>query len=257
MQVYSVLDVVTARPSREDMERHPHRLYGHVHPREAYSTGAWLRDVANLISEGVFRDLRPIFVGGTGLYFTALTRGLSEMPAVPQAVRDRWRWRLNEEGSARLHLVLMRNDSAAAMRIQASDGQRIVRALEVLEASGQSILFWQQQRATPLVDLARADAIVVEPDRDWLVRRVEARFDWMMEQGAVDEVRALLSLGLPPEAPAMKAIGVPEIAAALTGAISWDEARARAKITTRQYSKRQATWFRTQLGPEWRRVQPG
>ncbi|MDI6027942.1 tRNA (adenosine(37)-N6)-dimethylallyltransferase MiaA [Corticibacterium sp. UT-5YL-CI-8] len=256
MQVYSVLRVLTARPSDAETAGVPHRLYGHVHPSDVYSTGVWLRDVGQLVDEGLFERHRPIFVGGTGLYFTALTMGLSEMPDVPNDIRERWRWRLNEQGSARLHDILMRLDSAAAMGLRASDGQRIVRALEVLEASGKSILFWQKQRSEPLVDFSSADAVVVEPYRQWVIDRIEARFDTMMTQGAVEEVQSLLALQLRPAVPAMKAIGVPEITAALAGEISFEEAKVLAKAATRQYSKRQSTWFRNQFGPEWRRVHP-
>ncbi|MBW8908321.1 MAG: tRNA (adenosine(37)-N6)-dimethylallyltransferase MiaA [Mesorhizobium sp.] len=257
MQGYSVLDVLTARPSAAEMARAPHFLYGHVHPSTAYSTGAWLRDVTKLIDEGVLSGRAVIFVGGTGLYFRALAEGISDMPDIPQAVRDRWRYELKEQGAERLHRLLMREDSAVAMQLKATDSQRIVRALEVLDASGRSILEWQAARGRPLIDRGSARFLVIEPDRAELVRRIEVRFDQMLEKGALDEVRQLTALDLDPALPALKAIGVRELQAAMAGQTGFPEAIERAKIATRQYAKRQATWFRNQLGAEWRRLRPG
>ena len=136
MQVYSILDVLTARPRPDELGRAPHVLYGHVHPDTAYSTGAWLRDVMALADSGALSIGPPIFVGGTGLYFRALVEGISEMPEIPQSVRERWRYELADKGAIKLHRILMREDSQAAMMLRPTDGQRIVRALEVLEASG-------------------------------------------------------------------------------------------------------------------------
>ncbi|RWP64979.1 tRNA (adenosine(37)-N6)-dimethylallyltransferase MiaA [Mesorhizobium sp.] len=257
MQVYSVLDVLTARPTAAELARVPHFLYGHVHPSNAYSTGAWLRDVMKLIDDGALFERPVIFVGGTGLYFRALAEGISEMPDIPQPIRDRWRYELQEQGAAKLHRILLREDSAAGMMLKPTDGQRIVRALEVLDASGRSILEWQAARGRPLIDRASTRFFVIEPDRAELVERIEARFDRMLEKGALDEVRQITDLGLDPDLPAMKAIGVRELQAAMAGELSFPEAIERAKIATRQYAKRQATWFRHQLGPEWLRLRPG
>lgn len=257
MQVYSVLDVLTARPTAAELARVPHFLYGHVHPSTAYSTGAWLRDVMKLIDDGTLFERPVIFVGGTGLYFRALAEGISEMPDIPQSIRDRWRYELQEQGAAKLHRILLRRDSAAGMMLKPTDGQRIVRALEVLDASGRSILEWQAARGRPLIDRASTRFLVIEPDRAELVERTEARFDRMLEKGALDEVRQITDLGLDPDLPAMKAIGVRELQAAMAGELSFPEAIERAKIATRQYAKRQATWFRHQLGPEWLRLRPG
>lgn len=254
MQVYAILDVLSARPGAEEMERAPHRLYGHVPPAVAYSTGAWLRDVERLAAEGAFAGRRPIFVGGTGLYFRALSEGIAEMPDIPDLIRRRWRDALAEQGPEGLHRVLMGKDEAAAARLKPGDGQRIVRALEVLEASGRSILIWQAERGAPLIDRASAHFYVIEPERAALAARIEARFDTMIERGALDEVRRLSALGLDPALPAMKAIGVPELRAAMAGEIGIPEAIRRAKTATRQYAKRQATWFRHQLDGDWRRV---
>lgn len=254
MQVYSVLDVLTARPGADEMRRAPHLLYGHVDPAVAYSTGAWLRDVVSLAGGGRFSTARPIFVGGTGLYFRALEEGISEMPDIPEPIRERWRGELAHEGSEELHRILMREDPQAAATLRASDGQRIVRALEVLEASGRSILQWQRERGAPLIDLESARFVVIEPDRAELVGRIDRRFDAMVEAGALEEVKALQQRRLDPQLPAMKAIGVRELGAALAGEITMAEAIDRAKTATRQYAKRQSTWFRHQLGAHWRRL---
>ncbi|MDX8467532.1 tRNA (adenosine(37)-N6)-dimethylallyltransferase MiaA [Mesorhizobium sp. VK23B] len=257
MQGYSVLDVLTARPSADETARVPHFLYGHVHPSTAYSTGAWLHDVTRLIEEGALSGRPAVFVGGTGLYFRALAEGISDMPDIPPSVRERWRYELKEQGAERLHRILMHEDSAVAMQLRPTDGQRIVRALEVLDASGRSILDWQAARGRPLIDRDSTRFLVIEPDRGDLVARIEARFDRMIDKGALDEVRQLMALDLAPNLPAMKAIGVRELQAALAGEMSFAEAIERAKIATRQYAKRQATWFRHQLGPEWQRLRPG
>lgn len=254
MQGYSVLDVLTARPSAVELARAPHVLYGHVHPSVAYSTGAWLRDVTRLIEDGALSGRPVVFVGGTGLYFRALAEGISDMPDIPRSVRERWRYELKEQGAEKLHRLLMHEDSAVAMQLRPTDGQRIVRALEVLDASGRSILEWQAERGRPLIDRDSARFLVIEPDRTELVARIEARFDRMLDNGALDEVRQLTALDLDPDLPSMKAIGVRELQAAMAGQIGFPEAIERAKIATRQYAKRQATWFRHQLGPEWRRV---
>jgi len=254
MQVYSVLDLLTARPGPAELARAPHELYGHVHPSRAYSTGAWLRDVERLFRSGVWSGKTPIFVGGTGLYFRALAEGLSEMPDIPPEIRGRWRHELAEGGPERLHSLLSERDSEAARMIRPSDGQRIVRALEVLEASGRSIVTWQAHRGKPLVNRATARFLQIHPRRDELVRRIDARFDRMIEAGVLEEVRALAALKLDPALPAMKAIGFRELQAALEGRMDMAEAIERAKIATRQYAKRQTTWFRHQLGSEWKQV---
>jgi len=254
MQVYDVLDVLTARPGGEDRARVPHHLYGHVSPAVAYSTGAWLRDVTKLIEDGVFVGRVPIFVGGTGLYFRALSEGISQMPEVPPTVREHWRRQWAEEGPEALHRVLAARDPDMAQRLKPGDSQRIVRALEVLDASGRSILSWQGERGQPLIERESTRFLVIEPDRAELGRRIDRRFDHMLEAGALDEVRALAAMKLDPALPAMKAIGVRELQAADAGEISFAEAISRAKIATRQYAKRQSTWFRNQLGPEWERI---
>jgi tRNA dimethylallyltransferase len=254
MQAYSVLNVITARQTPGDLAEAPHLLYGHVHPGTAYSTGAWLRDVRALADAGALSGAYSIFVGGTGLYFRALASGISEMPDIPPSIRNRWRYELADKGSTALHRILWREDPEAAMRLRPTDGQRIVRALEVLQASGRSILRWQQEAGQKLIDQDSARFLVVEPERAELIARIDTRFDRMVENGAIEEVEALTALRLDPALPAMKAIGVREMQAAISGRLTMDEAISRAKIATRQYAKRQATWFRHQLGPEWQRI---
>ncbi|HEU4985503.1 MAG TPA: tRNA (adenosine(37)-N6)-dimethylallyltransferase MiaA [Rhizobiaceae bacterium] len=254
MQVYSMLSVLTARPTAADTAKVPHKLYGYVHPSEPYSTGRWLRDVAGLIDAGTFEKRTAVFVGGTGLYFRALTEGLSPMPDIPDEVRRNLRRRLDEEGPQALHDLLVRKDPAAAEAIRPSDGQRILRALEVLEASGRPISAWQAERSQPLVDTASSKLLALISDREALKRRIDGRFDRMVAEGAVEEARGLLALGLDAAMPAMKAIGVPEFRDYLDGEITLDEAISRAKTATRQYAKRQITWLRHQLGPAWQRV---
>ncbi|MCR4267133.1 tRNA (adenosine(37)-N6)-dimethylallyltransferase MiaA [Nitratireductor sp. ZSWI3] len=254
MQVYSVLSVLTARPDAGDLAAAPHFLYGHVPPARAYSTGRWLDDVAALARKGVFTGRRAVFVGGTGLYFRALTEGLSPMPAVPEDVRRGWRDRLAAEGPAALHALLADRDPVAAAAIRPSDGQRIVRALEVLDASGRPLSDWQAEASVPLVDADTSHGFVLEPERGLLAERIATRFDRMIGEGALDEVRALQALDLASDLPAMKAIGVRDLGDALAGRQTLADAVARTKTATRQYAKRQMTWFRNQFGPEWTRI---
>ncbi|MFQ0812923.1 tRNA dimethylallyltransferase [Brucella anthropi] len=251
MQVYDVLDLLTARPGKADMAAAEHHLYGQVAPSISYSTGRWLDDVADLLSQPATRGRTPIFVGGTGLYFRALLGGLSQMPEMPADVRAYWRGRMEAEGPELLHRVLSERDPAMAATLQPSDSQRIVRALEVLEATGKSLLDWQQTKGQALVDDGSARKIVLLPDRTWLSERIATRFSLMWDNGAIDEVRALLALDLDPALPAMKAIGVREITAFLQGSISREDAIERSVIATRQYAKRQSTWFRNQLDDSW------
>lgn len=256
MQVYDTLRVLTARPSEEEMQGVPHLLYGHVPASSLYSTGEWLRDISMLLSDLRGQRRLPVIVGGTGLYFKALTGGLSDMPVIPDEIRDRLRGRLVEEGPAVLHTELSRRDSEMAEALQPGDGQRIVRALEVIEATGKSIRDYQKASGPVIVDPDRAQKFVVLPDRPVLHDRINRRFEAMMESGAVEEVEALLALKLAPDATAMKAIGVSQIAEMLTGRMSEAEVIEKSAAATRQYAKRQMTWFRNQMGEDWTRIQP-
>ncbi len=254
MQVYDTLRVLTARPSEEDMEGVPHHLYGHVPAGQAYSTGAWLRDVTALLPRIRAEGKLPVFVGGTGLYFKALTGGLSEMPVIPEAIRQRLRGRLLQDGPEVLYADLANADPAVAGSLNPQDGQRIVRALEVFEATGQSIAEFQGQAGPVIVDPETARKIVVLPDRAALHQRINGRFEKMLEQGAEEEVKALLALDLPAEMPVMKAIGVSQIATMLRGEMSRNEVIERGAAATRQYAKRQMTWFRNQMDESWERL---
>ena len=256
MQVYDTLRVVTARPSAEEMGGVPHELYGHVPASRSYSTGDWLREVGQLLCRLKEEGRLPVIVGGTGLYFKALTGGLSDMPPVPEMLRSEIRRRLEVEGAAVLHAELSRLDPTAAHRLNASDGQRIVRSLEVYRATGRSIIEFQKQSGPMLIDPDRSLKLVVLPDRTVLHDRINRRFALMMEEGAVEEVKALLALDLAPEMPAMKAIGVSQIADMVAGRVSRAEAIDRASAATRQYAKRQMTWFRNQMDESWQRIDP-
>lgn len=256
MQVYDTLRVLTARPSKEEMQGVPHLLYGHVPASSLYSTGEWLRDISVLLSDLRGQARFPVIVGGTGLYFKALTGGLSDMPVIPDEIRDRLRGRLIEEGPAVLHTELSRRDPEMAEALRPGDGQRIVRALEVIEATGKSIRDYQKANGPVIVDPDRAQKFVVLPDRPVLHDRINRRFEAMMESGAVEEVEALMALKLAPDATAMKAIGVSQIADMLAGRMSEAEVIEKSAAATRQYAKRQMTWFRNQMGEDWTRIQP-
>ena len=256
MQVYDTLNVLTARPQPEDMGGIEHRLYGHVPAGAAYSTGDWLREAGALVTELHAQRRLPVFVGGTGLYFRALTGGLSDMPSIPEDIRERVRARLAAEGAEALHQDLAERDPQTAARLMPGDGQRILRALEVLETTGKSITAFQSATVPAIIDPDRAEKIVVLPDRGVLAARINQRFGLMLKAGAVEEVKALLAQNLPPAMPVMKAIGVPQIAAMLAGEMREAEVIERGAAATRQYAKRQMTWFRNQLDESWRRIDP-
>ncbi|MGP4667622.1 tRNA (adenosine(37)-N6)-dimethylallyltransferase MiaA [Agrobacterium pusense] len=256
MQVYDTLRVLTARPSEDEMEGVPHLLYGHVPASSLYSTGEWLRDISAVLADLRGQGRFPVIVGGTGLYFKALTGGLSDMPAIPDTIREPMRARLIEEGAAILYAELVRRDPVMADMLQPGDGQRIVRALEVLEATGKSIRDFQLARGPMIVDPDRAQKLVVLPERPVLHTRINRRFEAMMHSGAVEEVQALLALDLPADATVMKAIGVAQIAEMLAGRMSTADVVERSAAATRQYAKRQMTWFRNQMDEDWMRIQP-
>lgn len=254
MQVYDVLDQLTARPQQDDLQTVQHFLYGHVSPLQLYSTGRWLEEVESLLARPELQGRVPVFTGGTGLYFKALLGGLSDMPAVKEAVRDYWRGRMAEEGSERLYEELQRLDPAMAARLNRGDSQRIVRALEVVDSTGRSLLDWQNSCGRALIAPELAKKLVLMPDRDWLRARIAQRFDMMMDGNAPAEVQALLALQPDAALPVMKAIGVREIESWLKGDMSRAQAVERSVIATRQYAKRQMTWFRNQFGDEWQRI---
>jgi tRNA dimethylallyltransferase len=247
MQVYSDLRIITARPSPEEEARAPHRLYGHVDAAENYSVGRWCRDVAAVLTETAALGRVPILVGGTGLYFKALTGGLAAVPPVPAAIRARVRGRLQSEGVAPLYADLLERDPATAHRLMPNDRSRIARALEVLEATGRSLSDWHRDGMRSLIDPHLVAKVFLTCERKELVARIETRFAAMLAAGALDEVRALAQRQLDPLLPAMKAHGVPWLIRHLHGEISLDEAAAGAVMDTRRYAKRQLTWFRNQM----------
>ncbi len=255
MQVYRDLRIITARPTPEEEARAPHRLYGHVDGAVNYSVGRWCEDARAAIVEARASGLVPILVGGTGLYFKALTQGLAAVPPVPAAVRKAVRAQLEAEGPQALHDVLARRDPAMAERLKPADRTRIARALEVLEATGRSLADWQREGMPPILDPEGTARLFLAPDRAELHRRIDARFDAMLTAGALDEVRALEARGLDPLLPVMKAHGVPWLRCHLRGELSLQEAAEGGKRDTRRYTKRQMTWFRHQM-PGWTAVSP-
>jgi tRNA dimethylallyltransferase len=255
MQVYRDLRIITARPTSEEEARLPHRLYGHVDAAENFSVGRWCTEAADVLAATRRETRAAIVVGGTGLYFSALTQGLAAVPPIPAPIRNEVRGRLASDGVEALHAELTRRDPAAAARLMPGDRARVTRALEVMLATGRSILQWHEANMPARVDAALAAKVFLMPDRDALLRRIDARFDAMMAAGAMDEVRALAARKLDPTLPAMKAHGVPWLIRHLNGEIALAEAIEGGKRDTRQYTKRQATWFRNQL-PGFAWVEP-
>jgi tRNA dimethylallyltransferase len=254
-QVYRDLRIVSARPSAAEEATAPHRLYGHVDAAVNYSVAAFLADAAAVMVEAERTKTLPIFVGGTGLYFKALTRGLSKVPSVPADIRLAVRDRLAAEGSQALHADLSLRDPPVAARLNPADRVRIARALEIMIATGRSIDDWNRDNSQPLIDSSRAVKLFLAPERKALYARIDARFAAMLAAGALDEVRALAQRQLDPLLPAMKAHGVPWLLKHLAGEITLTQATEHATLDTRHYAKRQFTWFRHQLA-DWTRVAP-
>ena len=250
MQVYRDLRVITARPTPEQEARVPHLLYGEVDAAENYSVGRWYADARTAIARTLAEGRMPILVGGTGLYFKVLTHGLAAIPPIPATIRDAVRTRLETEGPLQLHGELTRRDPASGARIKPQDRPRIARALEVIEATGRAMSDWHHQGMPALLDPTQAAKVFLVVAREELYRRIDARFTAMLAAGALAEVAALDARGLDPLLPAMKAHGVPWLRRHLHGEISLEEAVAGGQRDTRQYAKRQHTWFRHQL-PNW------
>ncbi len=244
MQVYSDLRILSARPTPEEEARLPHALYGFVSGSDAYSAGRYAADAARAIADARAKGLRPILVGGTGLYFKALLDGLSPMPSVPEDVRAYWRGEAAAAGPGELHGKLSARDPVMAERLAPGDTQRIVRAIEVLDASGISLLEWQQVPREPVLEAAETVRLVVSPAREELYRRIDQRFEAMASSGAVEEVARLAELDLDPALPLMRALGVRPLLRYVRGEIEKDDAIAAGQAETRQYAKRQLTWAR-------------
>ena len=252
LQLYADLTVLSARPTVEEQAGVPHHLFGVADGADGWSVGRWLRAASPLIADIRARGRTPVVVGGTGLYFKALTEGLADVPPTPAAVRQSVAGMYDTLGEDRFRALLASADPDTARRIEAGDRMRLQRAMEVLEATGRPLSVWQADTAPALEpDAWRAVAIV--PDRANLYARCDARFDAMLAAGALDEVRALLTRGLDAQLPVMKAVGVRELAAHLAGEITLDQAADLARQETRRYAKRQLTWLRNQT-PDWPRI---
>ena len=252
MQVYHDLRVLTARPTPAEESEIAHLLYGHVDAAQNYSVGFWLKDFAAVLARLAAERRTAVVVGGTGMYFKAALYGLSEIPPVPEGVRAAVRARFEGKSPQEMHSALLALDPLTASGLRDSDPQRLLRALEVFEATGKPLASFQGARAAPLLDAALCPAFFVAPPREALYARIDARFDAMLEQGALEEVRALSERGLDASLPAMRAHGVPHLIAHLEGRLSLDEAARRGKLDTRHYAKRQFTFARHQLpGFRW------
>ena len=250
MQVYADLRILTARPTADEEGRAPHRLFGTIDGAINHSVGRWARAATEILAD--VGDQPVIFVGGTGLYLRALTEGLSDVPPVPEAVRASIRAEADGRASAELHAELKARDPGTAARLNASDRQRILRALEVFAATGRSLASFLGARAAPVLAPGGWAGLYLDPDRAELYQRIDARFDAMLAKGALDEASALMKRRLDPALPVMRAHGVPHLIAHLEGRITLAEAAVRSKLDTRHYAKRQFTWARQQMtGFRW------
>jgi tRNA dimethylallyltransferase len=253
MQLYADLRLLSARPSVEDEARAPHHLYGAADAAETWSVGRWLAAAREALAGIAARGRMAIVVGGTGLYFRALTKGLADVPPTPEAVRAEARADYERMGEAAFRARLATRDAEAASRIAPGDRQRLLRAWEVVTATGVALHAWQASTAPTLAE-GSYRTLAIEPPRDGLYARCDLRLETMLRLGALDEVRALAARGLDPELPAMKALGVRELKAHLEGRLSLAEALALAQQETRRYAKRQGTWFRNQT-PDWPKLE--
>ena len=252
MQLYRDLRVLTARPSDEEQRRAPHQLYGVADGAEAWSVGRWLRAALQVLAGVSGRGRDAIVVGGTGLYFRALTHGLADIPPVHEDVRTAVETEFSAEGEAGFRRRLAVLDPVAEARIAPGDKQRLTRAMAVALATGRSLSAWQSDAVRP--PMAQYQSVVLDPPRDALYARCDERLQAMLDAGALAEVGALVGRGLDPALPVMKALGVPELAAQLRGEVALEDALAAARQATRRYAKRQTTWFRNQT-PGWARIE--
>ena len=249
IQLYTDLQILTARPGAEDLARAPHALYGVADGADAWSVGRWLRAATALLEEAAAEDAPIIFVGGTGLYFRALTKGLAEAPAADPVMRDELLADYDRGGEAEIRKRLAALDPAAAARIAPNDRQRLVRALGVALSTGRSLSDWQAD-TVPLLTKDRWRGVVVAPDRGLLHARIDARVEAMAREGVMEEVARLVARSLAPDLPVMKAVGFREFAAHAQGECALDQSIRDTQTATRQYAKRQMTWFRNQ-SPDW------
>ena len=255
MQVYADLRILTARPSAAEEAMVPHRLYGHVDGAVNYSAMRYAQDLAVLLGELRAQGSLPILVGGTGLYFKAVTEGFSAMPPVPEGVRAEFRAHAEARETAALHAELAACDPPMAERLKSTDRMRIMRALEVFRATGRSLASFQGEREPGPLGEAGLLRLFIHPERDVVRAQIDRRFETMIAGGALDEVARLKARGLDPLLPIMRAHGVPGLIAHLDGDIALAEAIRRGQADTRAYAKRQVTWFRHQMAG-WRAVAP-
>jgi tRNA dimethylallyltransferase len=247
MQVYRDLRIITARPTLEEEAAAPHLLFGHVDAATNYSVGRWLEDFAIVLRDLEARELTPILVGGTGMYFKAALYGLSDIPAAPGEVREALRAWARDKTPRELHAELAGRDPQTAATLRETDPQRLLRALEVLEATGRPLVSFHGLRSPPLLNASECAAFFLAPERKALYARIDARFEQMARNGAIEEVAALKARGLDPALPGMRAHGVPHLIAYLDGRLTVEEAILRSQLDTRRYAKRQFTFARHQL----------
>ena len=245
MQVYKELRVITARPDKSSTEGVPHFLYGHVGIKSPYSVAQWLDDVKQVLENCKEQGLVPVLVGGTGLYFKGLLDGISEIPPIDPSIREKLR--TSNKSDDELYSILLRVDPESAARIELTDRQRVLRALEVFESSGNTLGYWQQKKSNPLLDNKKCVRVTLCSQRDWLKGRIDRRFDEMIKSGAIDEVRFVVDQKLPEDNTASKAIGLRPLQAYVRGELELADAIKKCKIETHQYAKRQETWFRNQM----------
>lgn len=246
-QVYADIPILSARPTADEMEGIPHRLFGHIDGVKACNAAYWAADARRTLARAWEDDELPILVGGTGLYIRTLLFGIAPIPEIDPAVRDTVR----AMPVAEAHAALCEADPEAAARLAPADTTRVARALEVVRATGRTLASWQQDREGGIADDVALTPLVLLPPRDWLIERCDRRLAAMFEGGAVQEVETLLARNLDPDLPVMRAIGVPQIAGWLRGEISREQALDMAQAATRQYAKRQYTWFRHQPPEAW------
>ena len=253
MQVYRDLQVISARPTEEEMDGVPHHLFGYVDAGMRYSTGEWLEAARGVLKRLQRQNKHAVIVGGTGLYLLALTQGLSDIPPVPDDIRAEVRAISDTEGADGLRARLAPHDPELAERLGTGDKQRLARAYEVWLATGRPLSDFQSERQPPVLKEGEWTGFALTPPRAALYKKIDRRFEGMLMQGAVEEARALVARDLNPELPAMKALGMPSIAAFVRGEISAEEAAESAKRESRRYAKRQFTWIGRQF-PFWPRI---
>jgi len=253
LQVYRCWRVLSARPDSREAAQAPHYLYGHVACDTVYSTGLWLRDVARVLAQARARGERPIIIGGTGLYFTALTQGLAEIPDIDAEIRNEGNRLREKSQTATMLEYLQKNDPETFDKIDRLNPVRVQRAWEIHRSSGTGMANWHRHTPPPLIAEETATCLVLEADRDWLAERIDKRFAQMLEQGAIDEVREVLRNEHDATLPAMQAIGAAEIAQYLRGELTFEQLHEQGSAQSRQYAKRQRTWFRNRL-KAWQRI---